>query len=172
MNDMNEYLYKNWKTIRNKVRKVTKNHQNTDDLMNDLVVTLLEKPYEYQRDLLEKKKVDHWFTAAASIQFKSQTSPFFYKYKSFVMRTNTFEEWQHPQEEEDVPMEEKVMEFIKLELELYNVYTRTLTIEHLFNGKSYSEIGREYGINRRFISETITPCKEELFRKVKERWQF
>ena len=88
------------------------------------------------------------------------------------MRTNEFEEWRHPQEEEDVPMEEKVMEFIRLELELYNVYTRTLTIEHLFNGKSYSEIGREYGINRRFISETITPCKEELFRKVKEQWNF
>ena len=46
MNDMNLYLQKNWKQIRNKVRKVTKNHQNTDDLINDLVVTLLDKPYE------------------------------------------------------------------------------------------------------------------------------
>ena len=169
---MNEYLQKNWKSIRTKVRKVTKNHQNTDDLINDLVVTLLDKPYEYQRDLLEKNKVQHWFTSAASLQFKSATSPFFYNYKSFVMRTNSFEEWQHPQEEEDAPMEEKVVEFIKSELELYNVYERTLVIEHLFNEKSYSEIGREYKINRRFISETITPVKNELFDKVKERWNF
>ena len=169
---MNEYLQKNWKSIRTKVRKVTKNHQNTDDLINDLVVTLLDKPYEYQRDLLEKNKVQHWFTSAASLQFKSATSPFFYKYKSFVMRTNSFEEWQHPQEEEDATMEEKVVEVIKSELELYNVYERTLVIEHLFNEKSYSEIGREYKINRRFISETITPVKNELFDKVKERWNF
>ena len=108
---MNIYLQKNWKSIRNKVRKVTKNHQNTDDLLNDLVVTLLEKPYEYQQNLLDNNKVQHWFVSSASLQFKSATSPFFYKYKSFVMKTNSFEEWQHPQEEEDVPVEEKVVQF-------------------------------------------------------------
>ena len=172
MNEMNEYLQENWKQIRNKVRRVTKNHQNTDDLLNDLVVTLLDKPYEYQQDLLDNNKIQHWFVSSASLQFKSATSPFFYKYKSFVMKTNTFEEWQHPQEEEDVPMEAKVVEFIKSELDLYNVYERTLVIEHLFNDKSYSEIGREYKINRRFISETITPVKNELFQKVKEKWNF
>jgi DNA-directed RNA polymerase specialized sigma24 family protein len=170
MNDMNDYLLKNWKQIRTKVRKVTKNHQNTDDLLNDLALTLLEKPYEYQRDLLEKNKIQHWFTSAASLQFKSATSPFFYKYKSFVMRTNEFEEWRHPHEDEESDYEEKVLEFIKSELELYTVYERTLMIEHLFNDKSYSEIGREYKINRRFISETITPVKNELFEKVKEKW--
>ena len=172
MNDMNIYLQKNWKSIRNKVRKVTKNHQNTDDLLNDLVVTLLEKPYEYQQNLLDNNKVQHWFVSSASLQFKSATSPFFYKYKSFVMKTNSFEEWQHPQEEEDVPVEEKVVQFIKSELDLYNVYERTLVIEHLFNEKSYSEIGREYKINRRFISETITPVKNEIFEKVKDKWNF
>ena len=107
MNEMNDYLLKNWKQIRNKVRKVTKNHQNTDDLINDLVVTLLEKPYEYQQNLLDNNKVQHWFVSSASLQFKSATSPFFYKYKSFVMKTNTFEEWQHPQEQEEVGMEER-----------------------------------------------------------------
>ena len=65
-----------------------------------------------------------------------------------------------------------MVEFIKSELDLYNVYERTLVIEHLFNDKSYSEIGREYKINRRFISETITPVKNELFQKVKEKWNF
>lgn len=169
---MNEYLQKNWKEIANKVRKVTKNHQNTDDLLNDLVVTLLDKPYDYQNDLLEKNKVQHWFTSAAHIQINSATSPFFYKYKSFNMRTTPYEEWMPVVEEEDVVEKaEKVKMYISSRLQTYNVYTRTLATEHLLNNKSYSEISREYKINRRFVSETINPCKKEIFNEVKKKWE-
>jgi len=73
---MEKYLQLNYKTIRTKVLKVTKNHQNADDLLNDLIVNLLEKPRPYQEDLLNKNKVDHWFTSSAKIQFVSKTSPF------------------------------------------------------------------------------------------------
>jgi len=61
-------------------------------------------------------------------------------------------------------------EDIKSEIDLYNVYERTLLIEHLLNGKSYSEISREYKVNRRYISETITPCKKEIVIKLKKLW--
>ena len=37
---MNQYLQENWKEIRRKVRAVTRGHQNTDDLLNDLVMVL------------------------------------------------------------------------------------------------------------------------------------
>ena len=172
MNEMNIYLQKNWKEITNKVRKVTKNHQNTDDLLNDLVVTLLDKPYDYQNDLLEKNKVQHWFTSAAHIQVNSKTSPFFYKYKSFNMRTTPYEEWMPVEEEENiVEKAEKVKMYISSQLETYNIYERTLATEHIMNQKSYSEISREYKINRRFISQTITPVKKEIFSKVKKKWE-
>jgi len=168
---MNLYIQKNFKEIRTKVRKVTKNHQNTDDLLNDLVLTLLEKPHEYQQDLLDKNKVQHWFTSAAHIQVNSATSPFFYKYKSFNMRTTPYEEWMPVEEEEDtIQKAEKVKMYISSRLETYNIYERTLATEHIMNQKSYSQISKEYNINRRFISETITPVKKDIFNKVKEKW--
>ena len=168
---MNLYLQQHWKEIRKKVQAVTRGHKDTDDLLNDLVVVLLEKPIHYQMDLLEKNKVQHWFTASAQLQFKSATSPFWYKYKKFISETCELQEWFMADEvEEDI--KEQIIEFIKKELDTYNIYERTLAIEHILGGLSYSEIGREYGINRRFISETITPVKEEIFAKVRKLWNY
>lgn len=167
--NMNDYLQQNWKEIRKKVKAVTKGHQNTDDLLNDLVLVLLEKPIEYQMDLLTKNKIQHWFTSSAQIQFKSTTSPFWYKYKKFQSETCEVQEWVLADDiEEDIKAE--IVDYIRSQLDLYNVFSRTLAIEHILGGQSYSEIGREYKINRKFISETITPVKEEIFAKVRERY--
>ena len=171
--NMNDYITKHWAEIYKKVRKVTKNHQNTDDLLNDLVMTLLEKPSEYHDSLLENDKVQHWFTTSAHTQINSKTSPFFYKYKSFSMRTTSFEEWMPVEEEVDtIAMAEEIKEYISYQLQTYNVYTRTLATEHLLYNKSYSEISREYKINRRYVSETVNPCKNEIFKKIRERWNY
>ena len=168
---MNLYLEQHWKEIRRKVKAVTKGHKDTDDLLNDLVLVLLEKPIDYQMDLLEKNKIQHWFVSSASIQFKSATSPFWYKYKKFQSETCELQEWFFADEVEQDTQEE-IIAYIKKELDLYNIYERTLAIEHILGGQSYSEIGREYGINRKFISETVTPVKEEIFAKVKKRWNY
>jgi len=171
--NMNDYITKHWAEIYKKVRKVTKNHQNTDDLLNDLVMTLLEKPSEYHDSLLDNNKVQHWFTTSAHTQMNSKTSPFFYKYKSFSMRTTSFEEWMPVEEEVDtIAMAEEIKEYISYQLQTYNVYTRTLATEHLLYNKSYSEISREYKINRRYVSETVNPCKNEIFKKIRERWNY
>jgi hypothetical protein len=65
-----------------------------------------------------------------------------------------------------------IREFIKEELNTYNVYTKILTTEHLIGGKSYSEISREYGLNRKYVSDTITPVKNEIIEKVKKQWNY
>jgi len=168
---MNLYLEQHWKEIRKKVQKVTRGHQNTDDLLNDLVLVLLEKPTDYQMDLLCKNKVQHWFVSSAKLQYASSTSPFWYKYKKFQSDTCELKEWIKLDDSEEDTKEE-IVEFIRKELDSYNIYERTLAIEHILGGQSYSEIGREYGINRKFISETVTPVKEEIFRKVKELWNY
>ena len=168
--DMDEYITLNYKELKRKVRAITKNHQNSDDLFSDLLLSLYSKPIEYQRDLIENNKVENWIMASAKLQFASKTSPFYYTYKKFNMDTSQlFEDTQTTEDiMEDVSQE--IIDYIKSQLELYSIYERTLTTEHLIRNKSYSEIGREYGVNRRYVSETVTPVKEELFRKVKELW--
>jgi DNA-directed RNA polymerase specialized sigma24 family protein len=169
--NMDEYITKNYNSLRNKVKAVTKNHQNSDDLFNDLLTTLYTKPKEYQEDLIKKNKVENWIMASAKLQFASRTSPFYYKYKKFNHDTSDIYENTLTTDDEYIDFSQDIVNFIKSELELYyTVYQRTLTTEHLIYNKSYSEIGREYKVNRKYISETITPVKEELFKKVKELW--
>ena len=168
---MNEYIDKNYNILRNKVKAVTKNHQNSDDLFNDLLLNLYSKSVEYQQDLINNNKVENWIMASAKLQYASKTSPFYYQYKKFNHDTSEVFENTLTTDDAEVDISEDVMNFIKSELEIYySVYERTLTIEHLIHNKSYSEIGREYRVNRRYISETITPVKADLFKKVKELW--
>jgi DNA-directed RNA polymerase specialized sigma24 family protein len=170
---MEEYITQNWETIRKKVRAVCKHHNNTDDLLQDLSISLLEKPIDYQMDLLSKNKVDHWFVSSASIQFKSSTSPYYYKYRKFLDNTTEIQDWNTQiDDEEEINKIELIREFIKEELKTYNVYTKILTTEHLIGGKSYSEISREYGLNRKYVSDTITPVKNEIIQKVKKQWNY
>ena len=172
--NMEEYITQNWETIRKKVRAVCKYHNNTDDLLQDLSISLLEKPIEYQMDLLSKNKVDHWFVSSASIQFKSTTSPYYYKYRKFLDNTTEIQDWNTSvdMEEEDINKVEILREFIRKELNTYNVYTRILCTEHLISGKSFSEISREYKLNRKYVSDTITPVKNKIIEKVKRQWNY
>ena len=168
--NMTDYITQNWKEIREKVRAVCKHHDNFDDLLQDLTISLLEKPKHYQMDLLLKGKVQHWFVSSASIQFKSSTSPYFYKYKKFLNKTCELTDYNSPLiQEEEADRVEVVKELISKELNTYNVYVKTLTSEHLLGGKSYSQISREYKINRKYIADVVTPAKEEIVKKVKEK---
>ena len=170
--NMTDYITQNWKEIREKVRAVCKHHNNFDDLLQDLTISLLEKPKHYQMDLLLKGKVQHWFVSSASIQFKSTTSPYYYKYRKFLDKTCEITDWNSPiSSEEQIDTIEVIKDLISKELALYNVYTRTLTSEHLLSGKSYSQISREYKINRKYIADVVTPAKEEIIKKVKEQWK-
>ena len=79
---INKYLQIHYKEITQKVRAVTKNHQNTLDLLNDCIVSLLEKGEEYTDKLLFDGKVQHYIIKMAYIQFNSSTSPFHVKYRN------------------------------------------------------------------------------------------
>jgi DNA-directed RNA polymerase specialized sigma24 family protein len=170
--DMEQYITQNWKEISDKVRAVCKHHNNFDDLLQDLTICLLEKPKNYQMDLLLKGKVQHWFVSSANIQFKSKTSPYYYKYRKFLDKTCEITDWNSPiSSEEEIDRVEVVKDLISKELNTYNVYVRTLTSEHLLGGKSYSQISREYKINRKYIADVVTPAKEEIIKNVKDKWK-
>jgi DNA-directed RNA polymerase specialized sigma24 family protein len=168
--NMTDYIKTNWKEISDKVRAVCKHHQNFDDLLQDLAICLLEKPNHYQMSLLLNGKVQHWFVSSANIQFKSKTSPYYYKYRKFLDKTCEITDWNSPiSSEEEADRVEVVKDLISEALNTYNVYVRTLTSEHLLGGKSYSQISREYKINRKYIADTITPAKQEIIKKVQEQ---
>ena len=88
--DIHSYIRIHFKLIKNKVRAVTKGNQNTDDLLQDLILNLLEKGEEYCQKLVDDNKVDHYIVRMAYIQFNSASSPYYYQYRKNALKSNEF----------------------------------------------------------------------------------
>jgi DNA-directed RNA polymerase specialized sigma24 family protein len=92
---------------------------------------------------------------------------------NFQSETCEIQDWLHLEEHKtETDIKEEIVEYIRNALNVYTVYERLLCTEHILNGLSYSEIGREYGINRKYVAETVTPVRTEIYKKVRELWNY
>ena len=63
-----QYIEKNYIEILNKVKAVTRNHQDTEDLLQDCILNLLEKGNDYTNQIVEDNKVQHYIIKMVHIQ--------------------------------------------------------------------------------------------------------
>ena len=54
--NINKYIQNHFGEIKRKIKAVTRNHQNTDDLISDCILSLLEKGPDYTHQLLIDNK--------------------------------------------------------------------------------------------------------------------
>lgn len=156
-----KYIQENFSQIRNKIIAVTRNHQNTDDLISDIVIDLLERGDDFIQELLVNNKVQHYLIKAAYTQYNSSTSPFYLKYRKQV-----FGELPEDIEIEDEVIihqdTEKLVKDIKLYIGNLPVYERTLAERHIVDGYSGREMSKMYNINRVHISKDINNIKRNI----------
>ena len=160
-----DYLEKHYNQILDKVRAVTRNHQFTEDLLQDCILSFLEKGSDYTTKVLNDDKVQHYIVRMAHIQFNSSTSPFYMKYKrglnksvevdNLEIEDNVFDKEEH----EDT---EKLSDEIKLYIGNLPIYERTIADKHFINGTSQREISRFYGINRIHISRDLKTVQKNI----------
>ena len=155
---INKYLQIHYKEITQKVRAVTKNHQSTLDLLNDCIVSLLEKGEVYTDKIVADGKVQHYIIKMAYIQFNSSTSPFNLKYRN-KHKLQEYDARKH--DKEDVKQDTSGVDIDKLagDIKLYigklPVYERTLAENHFINGQSQRKMSRYYSINRKYIKHDL-----------------
>jgi RNA polymerase sigma factor (sigma-70 family) len=159
---INDYLQKHYETLQQKVKAVTKGHQNSDDLLNDCIIDLIGKGNDYIHQLLQDGKVQHYIVKMCYIQYNSSTSPFYTKYRK--------QKWQEI-EEEKVDKEDTVeihedTERLGNEIKLYigklPFYQRELANKHFVEGQSQREMSKMYNINRIHISRDLNRIKKNL----------
>lgn len=160
---INSYLEKNYKEILNKVKGVTKNHQDTEDLLQDCILAFLEKGPDYTSKVLNDGKVQHYLIRMTHIQFNSSTSPFYTKYRKASRKSNPIEN----QDIEDKPIEKKedssqLANDIKLYIGGLPLFDKTIAGKHLIDSVSQREMSRYYNINRTHISASIDLTKRNI----------
>ena len=67
------YIEKNYKEILQKVKAVTRNHQDTEDLLQDCILNLLEKGSDYTNKIVEDNKVQHYLNGIKVIEYNRST---------------------------------------------------------------------------------------------------
>ena len=161
---INIYLQKHYKEITQKVRAVTKNHQNTLDLLNDCIVSLLEKGENYTDKLLCDGKVQHYIIKMAYIQFNSSTSPFHLKYRN-KHKLQEYDTRKHDRQEIKEEVGEDIDGLagdIKLYIGRLPVYERTLAEKHFIDGVSQRKMSRFYSINRKYIKHDLDNIQNNI----------
>jgi DNA-directed RNA polymerase specialized sigma24 family protein len=161
---INIYLQKHYNEITQKVRAVTKNHQSTLDLLNDCIVSLLEKGEEYTDKLLCDGKVQHYIIKMAYIQFNSSTSPFHLKYRN-KHKLQEYDTRKHDRQEIKEEVGEDIDALagdIKLYIGRLPVYERTLAEKHFIDGISQRKMSSFYSINRKYIKHDLDNIQSNI----------
>ena len=64
-----EYINLHYTEILNKFKAITRNHQDTQDLLQDCILNFLEKGNDYTKQVLQDGKVQHYLIRMGHIQF-------------------------------------------------------------------------------------------------------
>lgn len=167
--DINEYITRNWSEIRLKVLKVCRNHPNTDDLLSDLYMSLMDKSDKIHQSLLENNKVQNWFTYSAYLQYNSSTSPFYKQYVKTGRQSVEIEEWRDGEEDE---VNTKVIQLQMIEdvISELDWYDKEIANRILIKGETQSSVSEHFNINRKYISQDIKRIKQFIKDRVDLLW--
>ena len=153
---INKYLQENYSEILRKVKGVTRNHQLTEDLLQDCILNFLEKGPDYISKVLRDDKVQHYLVRMVYIQFNSKSSPFYTQYRKTSRKTQDIDNYDVPQEvgEEKIDTK-KLVDDIKIYIGKLPLYEKTISQRFYFDNTSQRNMSKEYGINRIHIAKGI-----------------
>lgn len=162
---INQYIEKNYIEILNKFKAVTRNHQDTEDLLNDCILNFLEKGNDYTNQVLQDGKVQHYLIRMAHIQFNSSTSPFYTQYRKQSLKSKEIDNDVVESLEDKPELVEDKQELVK-QVKLYigklPVYNRTIAEKHFVEDVSQREMSKMYNINRIHISKDLNTIKKNI----------
>jgi DNA-directed RNA polymerase specialized sigma24 family protein len=160
---INNYINEHYQEILGKVKGVTKNHELTEDLLQDCILAFLEKGPDYISQIVRDNKVQHYLVRMCHIQFNSSTSPFYTKYRKTSFKTRSIENYDFKQEESELKEDKtKLSKDIKLYIGNLPLFEKTISHRHLVEGVSQREMSRYYNINRTHISASIDNVKKNI----------
>lgn len=160
---INDYLQRHYQEILNKVKGVTRNHHLTEDLLQDCILSFLEKGNDYISQVLRDDKVQHYLVRMVHIQFNSKTSPFYTQYRKLSRKTDDIDKY----EIEEQPREKKVdskklADDVKIYIGNLPLEQRTYAQRFYFDNVSQRNMSKEYGINRIHIARGINTVQNNI----------
>lgn len=161
--EIEKYIQLHYNKLQELAKKITHNHQNSDDLLNDCIMDLLSKGSDYCQNLMVDGKVSHYVAKMIKIQYNSSTSPFYFMYRN-PNKTQSLEEPQYnvgEDTEEQIDID-KMANDVRVYIGNLNIYERTVAHKHFEEGVSQREMSKTYNINRLHISKTLKSVQSNI----------
>jgi len=162
---ISKYIETHYTEILRKFKAVTRNHQHTEDLLQDCLLNFLEKGNDYTNQVLQDGKVQHYLIKMAHIQFNSATSPFYNQYRKNSRKSLELDEMvikKLEDTEELVEDKQELVKDVKLYIGKLPVYERTISERHFVEGNSQREVSRYYNINRLHIRKDLNNIQNNI----------
>lgn len=158
------FIQQNYKQLQRLSKQITKGHQNSDDLLNDCLLNILERGKDIEED-----KWLNFISKSIKTQYNSKTSPFYYIYRN-PYGTHSLDK---EDIEEEVVVEkhdeEKMGKDVGMYIASLDIYQRTVAQRHFIDGVSQRKLSEHYNINRIHIHKTITGIKEDIYRRFNKK---
>ena len=166
--NINEYITKNYNTLYQAAKNITKGHALTDDLFSHCIEVLLtDKDGEKIQQLIDKNQLHYYFTAILIRNYHSSTSRFHYIYRkpSDMISDKDVYLVELPEDEFDSLKEAKI-EFIEKEIEHLDWYDKQLVKLYFYDNLSYRKIAELTKIPKTSIYNGITSIKNKIKNKL------
>lgn len=151
------------------------------DLKQELFLILLEKDEELIKNLYETNGLKFYFTRIVLNQVKSQTSPFYTKYRQSELKYETASEGAEDRvadeiDEESLHLYFDIIDFIvdnKIltwwETEMFIAYYKikpNFLLKDISDGMSYAILAKKLNLSRSNVAQEINKIKNKVFKQL------
>jgi DNA-directed RNA polymerase specialized sigma24 family protein len=158
---LNDWLNKNADDLLETTKNITKNHEDSDELFQSVVLQLLEKPDKIQQIPDNEKK--YFFIKVIKNNWFSNTSPYHYqerKYKSYHFLSDEIPDEEHIPYSEDGPS----MEWVREQLQDFDWFKRDIFLLWIEVG-TMVQVHKETTIPLNSVGTYIKQIKQELINR-------
>jgi len=168
--EIDQWFKNNYNQLLINTKKVTTTRFNMFgiDLLTHIVQDFLSKSIEDQYIILDEGNLENYLTKNMSLQIKSSSSPFYYKYRKSTMAIRELLPIDYSRydnndlNEEDKNLQHKLIDCIKQEIELLNPYERELINQKLANGEKYEDLWKKWKISKSHLVNDLKIIKHNI----------
>lgn len=166
MNEVIQYIATN-PDFRLMVENITKGHELTDDLFQELVLILMEMDEDKLVGIYQRNELKWWCVRILMNQWYSKTSPFWKKYKQHGNTIDQNADVTSLDVPEEQPIDlEVIIDQVNSALNGMHWYNKELLMTYLREG-SYMEVHRKTGIHYKSIRNTVRETIDKVKSQVK-----
>ena len=166
MKELHDYLARNYGTLQEMARTITRNRSpDWEELCHDTVLALYATNPKTIKELLERNQLRFWAARIMLNQYNSSTSAYHYTYRKPEERNrkaaHEIREWSEPEDVDHQAIED-LYQVVQEGLQEVPKFDRLVTSVYFHHGHSLNTLSEATGISRTILYKAIKRTKHAI----------